>query len=345
MINRLDFLSEFKNRRILVAPLNWGLGHVTRCVPIIDRLNIQNDIILASDGVAYQWLKNQYPDTPIIELPSYNPVYDQYYMWLNMLKMLPTFMRSYNAEQKLTEEIVQKYEIDLILSDHRLGVRLGSVHSIIMAHQLAIPHSNVLISKSATMLHKKLIDPFDQCWVPDTGDHYLSGKMSQLNLIIPTRFIGLLSRLQQNNLAINKYDVAVVLSGPEPERSNLEEALMTILTDQRHLEIAFVRGTEKKKDKYDNSSHIQSFDLVDSSTLNDILNESANVICRSGYSSLMDLECLQKNAILIPTPRHPEQEYLAHRHRQRDRYSVFTESSLNSESLLSAIRYSTGSSK
>ena len=53
---------EVANNKVLVAPLNWGLGHATRCIPIIHFL-IENNFspVLASDGVALALLKKRIP--------------------------------------------------------------------------------------------------------------------------------------------------------------------------------------------------------------------------------------------------------------------------------------------
>ena len=63
-------------KRILVAPLNWGLGHATRCIPIIRALKAHNfEPVIASDGAALQLLKKEFPDLEHVELPSYNITY------------------------------------------------------------------------------------------------------------------------------------------------------------------------------------------------------------------------------------------------------------------------------
>ncbi len=48
-------------KKILVAPLNWGLGHATRCIPIIEALENNGYVpIIASDGVALEMLKKNF---------------------------------------------------------------------------------------------------------------------------------------------------------------------------------------------------------------------------------------------------------------------------------------------
>jgi UDP-N-acetylglucosamine:LPS N-acetylglucosamine transferase len=48
-----------------------------------------------------------------------------------------------------------------------------------------------------------------------------------------------------------------------------------------------------------------------SEELSSALRGAQTVVCRSGYSSLLDLAALGKSAILVPTPGQPEQMQLA----------------------------------
>jgi UDP-N-acetylglucosamine:LPS N-acetylglucosamine transferase len=57
--------------------------------------------------------------------------------------------------------------------------------------------------------------------------------------------------------------------------------------------------------------------------LNELLNNSEYIVARSGYSTIMDLLAVKKNAILIPTPGQTEQEYLGqYSHEKKWMYSV-----------------------
>ena len=52
------------NKKILIAPLNWGLGHATRCIPIINALIEEGlEPILAGDGDSLKLLQKEFPKT------------------------------------------------------------------------------------------------------------------------------------------------------------------------------------------------------------------------------------------------------------------------------------------
>jgi UDP-N-acetylglucosamine transferase subunit ALG13 len=198
----------------------------------------------------------------------------------------------------------------------------------------------------STKAQIRLINRYSEVWVPDHQEDRLSGYLSDISPKCPKRYIGPLSRFVSDNDSHNKYDIAVILSGPEPARANLEEKLMEILKDYIDLRIVLVRGTPKSP------SYIKSGDqsievkhLIDTKTLQEIILSSSTIISRSGYSTIMDLHTLDKKAILIPTPNQPEQEYLATYHDHGDQFLQLAQSDLNPISLRKAIMRLEGPSK
>ncbi len=342
MVDYIEFLSKYKNRKILIAPLNWGLGHASRCVPLIQVLSESNEVHIASDGLALEWLKMEFPELSFSELPTYHISYTGSKAWLSVLKSGPKIIKSINAEATITKQITQWHDFDLIISDHRLGVRCAGVESVIIAHQLTIPHTNSVISSTASKIQSSYINRFDACWIPDvSGDKGLSGRLSKATLRIPKIWIGPLSRLKRCTDLPVLYDVAVVLSGPEPARTALEQKLLTALAhdSMASYKVAFVRGASKSMTDSDQClSHISFFDLADSEVLNQLICESRVVVSRSGYSTIMDLYKLHKKALLIPTPGQPEQEYLADLHKQNDFFISLAENEINEVSVQKALQ-------
>jgi len=334
-------LSDYQDRSILIAPLNWGLGHATRCLPIIRILQQNNKVVIASDGVALAWLSQELPEVECYTLPSYNIRYHRKYMWLSMVSQLNHIHRAIRREAAKTREIVDDQNIDLIISDHRLGVRMPEITSIIIAHQLLIPFKISWISQMITYAQSRYIGQFHECWVPDYEEpDRLSGQLSSTPLDITKRYIGPLSRLQHSQSPDTyKYDVAVILSGPEPTRTQLERRLQSIFKTLDKIKIIMVRGTEEQNpiDLIDMSNQMEIMDLVDSRMMMQILEQSAIVICRSGYSSIMDLDRMQKRAVMIPTSGHPEQEYLAQWLSKENQYFILKESNLSVSSLEKAL--------
>ena len=301
-------------KRILIAPLNWGLGHATRCIPIINALISNNfEPIIASDGVALTLLKKEFPDITTIELPSYNVTYAKNgkYFKLKLLKDSPKLLKAIKAEKKAIKAIVKDYNIDGIISDNRLGVRYKKIPSVFITHQLNVLSGNT--TWLSTKMHQKIIEKFDECWVPDTkGDINLSGKLGHSNAFeVPVKYLGPLSRFTNKNVAI-KNDLMVLISGPEPQRTLLEEKLLLELKDYNG-KVVFVKGIMEDKQTVKVINNMTIYNFMTSTLLEKTINESALIISRSGYTTVMDLAKLCKKAFFIPTPGQFEQEYLAKR--------------------------------
>ena len=301
-------------KQILVAPLNWGLGHATRCIPIINALIAEGFLpVIASDGAALTLLRKEFPDLSTLELPSYNITYTKNgkLFKLKLLKDLPKLLKAIKAEKKAIASILEHNAISGIISDNRLGVRNKKVPSVFMTHQLNVLSGNT--TWLSTRMHQKIIEKFDACWIPDTrGEINLSGKLGHLKKNnIPTTYIGPLSRFTNTRIEI-KNDLMVLISGPEPQRTMLEEKLLHELKDYSG-NVLFVRGIMEKEQTIQTLGNITIYNFMTSRLLEKTINESALVISRSGYTTVMDLAKLNKKAFFIPTPGQFEQEYLAKR--------------------------------
>ncbi len=306
--------SSTQARNILVAPLNWGLGHATRCIPIIKAL-LQNEFvpILASDGAALELLKKEFPQLLALELPSYNIEYPEdgkKFKW-KMLKNAPLIFEAIRSEKKLVKKWVTEYSLCGILSDNRLGVISKKVPSIFITHQL-----NVLSGSTtwiSSKMHQHIIGKFTECWIPDfEGKPNLSGKLGHRKGEIENlKHIGPLSRFTRQSVPV-RYDLLILLSGPEPQRTILQHQL-GIEALQSDKKILFVKGIIEESQKIEQSGNVTFYNFMESEQLQKAINESAIVVCRSGYTSIMDLAVLHKPCYFIPTPGQYEQEYLAKR--------------------------------
>ncbi len=302
-----------QSKNILIAPLNWGLGHATRCIPIIKDLQRQGHrIIIASDGSALKLLQEEFPELEFEKLPAYQITYAKL-SWLNrwyLIKQLPHIIRTMKKEQQLTDELVKKHQLDLIVSDNRFGVFSKEVKSIYITHQLKVLSG--WTTKLTTWIHAKIYNRYNEIWVPDVaGNPNLSGKLghdSKMNRK-KIKYIGVLSRMKPKNLP-KKYDVLAILSGPEPQRSQLENILLEKFKTL-NLKIALVRGVIDNKKDVENQYDITIFNYATGKELELLINQSEAVICRSGYTSVMDMAVLQKKVLMIPTPGQNEQQYLA----------------------------------
>ena len=306
-------------KKVLVAPLNWGLGHATRCIPIIRFLQKQNAIVfLASDGRAFHLLEKEFPTLPIFPLPAYDITYRTSNMMWNMAWQFPKMMRAIGNEKKEIAKIVAKEKIDIIISDNRFGVFSQKTYNVFMTHQVNLPIPFPLFRQIGNWLNRKMIQRFDECWIPDFEKKpNLSGKLSHGNFSLKnnpagggTKYIGSLSRMEKIE-SKTKRKVIIILSGPEPQRTFLEKKIL-----EQALKLPFqfllVKGQTEKKEHFNFSKDIEVISFLTSQKLNQAIAESEIVISRSGYTTLMDLVALEKKAILIPTPGQTEQEYLAH---------------------------------
>jgi len=301
-------------KRILVAPLNWGLGHAARCIPIISELISHNfEPIIASDGDALVFLKKEFPQLIAVKLPSYQIKYAKKGIFLKPKLVLNSFKikKTIRKEHKLIQHIITSHHIEGIISDNRMGVHHSSIPSVYITHQLNVLSGFTTLFSSK--LHQFFIKKFDECWVPDIEDEpNLSGKLGhlkspQLNL----KYLGILSRFDKMEVPI-VYNLLVILSGPEPQRSILEEKLLSELKNFKG-KVLFVKGKIENTQNTSIQDHITITNFMQTEALQLAINQSNLILCRSGYTSVMDLTKLEKNAFFIPTPGQSEQNYLAKR--------------------------------
>lgn len=299
----------------MVACLNWGLGHATRCIPIIQALQAKNfGVIIASEGSALRLLKKEFPHLESIELPSYNIKYPsnrRFFKW-KMFFSLPHIHKTMKSEEKVIKKIISKQKISGIISDGCFGVRSKTIPSVYITHQI-----NVLTGSTSfvsSKFHQRIIEKFDVCWVPDVNDSVLnlSGKLGHLKkTTFPVKYLGIISRMKKVQLP-KSIDILVILSGPEPQRTYLEEKLLKTL-EKSQKRILIVRGVVEEEQIWKNNKNLSIVNFMQSKELEDSINKSELIIARSGYTTIMDLAILEKKAFFIPTPGQYEQEYLAKR--------------------------------
>ncbi len=281
-------------------------------MPIIRALQKQGaEVLLASDGRAYQLLQQEFPELPLFCLPAYNIRYPYRSMVVSMAVQLPKILRTMLLERRITEQLVQRHGIDAVFSDNRYGCCSCRVPSVFMTHQLhiriGIPLLEWLVRQGNNAWIKMF---FDECWIPDAaGTPNLAGDLAHGHHLPRTHYIGVLSRLQKLDVP-QRYDAIAVLSGPEPQRTLLDEK---ILAQAQHsdLRVLIVGGRPEEKQHRWFSPKVEYRSFLPSEALNEAMAAAKVVISRSGYSTVMDLAKLGKRAVLIPTPGQTEQEYLA----------------------------------
>ncbi|MAU36071.1 MAG: glycosyltransferase [Flavobacteriales bacterium] len=296
-------------KRILVAPLDWGIGHATRCIPIIKELINQNyEVIIAADERPMHLLSNEFPKLEIIRFSGYNIKYPTYLpMSISILLKIPRILWNIKKENTLLNQIIRDYKIDGVISDNRFGLYTKKVPCVFITHQLQIQSPYFI--KEIRELNYKYINRFDVCWVIDDEKNNLAGKLSKPEKLPKnTIYIGNQSRFEYQKTE-KKYDFLGIVSGPEPQRTILEKGLIKALKDRNEKSL-IVLG----KPEFDNTKEIGNLTIkshLNAKDLNKIILSSELIICRPGYSTIMDLKKLGSKAFFIPTPGQTEQEYLA----------------------------------
>jgi len=314
-----------RQKKIIVAPLNWGLGHASRCIPIIKAL-MQEDFlpVIAGDGGSLAFLKKEFPTLEAIDLPSYQISYRKNLKW-NLLKKYPSIRKAVRKEYKIINQYIEDHsDVAGILSDNRFGVRSPKVPSIYITHQVNVLAG--ILTPFTSFVHQQIIKKFDECWIPDEQDSKFSGRLSQSRRNLNQKFVGVLSRFEKKNLD-KEIDILIVLSGPEPNRTELEQKI-TRKFDGTELNVCLVQGKVETEEKTSIHGKFTMINYVLSEKLEHLLNTSKYVVCRSGYSSVMDLVSMEKRALLIPTRHQTEQEYLAQYHHKNRLFEVVKEHEL-----------------
>ena len=226
-----------------------------------------------------------------------------------MIQNIPKMIRAIGEEKKIVSKWIDQYGIQGIISDNRLGVFSKKVPSVYLTHQLNVLTGNT--SKITSWLHHSIIKKYAECWIPDVNRvPNLSGRLGHLEKTkLKIKYIGPLSRLHKKELP-KKYDLLIMLTGPEPQRSILENQLQNEVSLFEG-KVLFIKGIIEPEQKRTEIGNVTYYNFMNSSEIEQAFNESELVLCRSGYSTIMDLVCLEKKAFFIPTPGQFEQEYLA----------------------------------
>ena len=306
--------------KILVAPLNWGLGHASRCIPLVARfLREGNEVIIAGDGDSLTLLKQHFPKLRTIELPKLNLHYSAgTSQTAAILRQLPRLLHWAIRDHLALRRLLSLESFDRVISDNRFGFYSSHTHCIYLTHQLHIclPFPWNWLEPVLEIGHRQLMKKYSEVWIPDNeGMPDLAGLLSHpKNRPANAHYIGHLSRfsIPPDSVEPDSTYNAVLLLGLEPQRSILEQNIInryqnmeeTLLVVQGKVNAPFCKFTK---------GNITIIPYLNDAQLLPCLMGTQKVIARSGYSSIMDFAALGilPKCELIPTPGQPEQEYLA----------------------------------
>ncbi|RYY71479.1 MAG: glycosyl transferase family 28 [Chitinophagaceae bacterium] len=301
--------------RVLISPLDWGLGHASRIITIVKLLqNYGVQVLIAADGTPAELLRKEFPAVEILALEGYGIRYsrNKKYFSYKLFAQFPAIYRAIRRENSWLKTAIQEHSIDAIISDNRFGFYHSRIPSVYITHQLNIKTGKKWMNKLAQKIHYKYINRFTECWVPDfeTGIT-LAGELSHPDNFptVPVKYLGPISRFKKQVGAITN-DLLIILSGPEPQRSIWERDLLNQVK-KLDRNIVLVRGLPEALDEMPATSGLTVYNHLPAATLEPLIKTSAMILCRSGYSSVMDLVATGNKALLVPTPGQAEQEYLA----------------------------------
>lgn len=318
--------------RALICPLDWGLGHASRCVPVAHALQERGfDVAVACSGLQAQLLHEELPQITLFPLPGFGIRYSR---WLplvaGLMLRIPLYLLRYLKARNSFLQLAERFKPSVVISDNRPECHWNKAFNIYITHQLSIHLWDLRTPEHLfSCIHASSARPFQEIWVPDVPDvPGLSGKMGHPRRLLfrqPLVYVGFLSRFKPTPLSSTPiYDACFVLSGPEPARSRWEKKILEQARGHTDKKFALIRGTTQPLA----SKLPENFFCVDQATSGEIQSlwaQSRHLVCRAGYSTLMDVCAAGRAAWIVPTPGQTEQEYLAHLHQNGGRFYPVSE--------------------
>lgn len=331
-----------RKKNILICPLEWGLGHATRMIPVAYELHKQgHNVIFASGKEHLSLIRSELPCCSCIDFPGFNPGYSRYLpQYLSVLLNLPKLIFHITREHFRLKKIISDYMVDIVISDNRFGLWNRRIKSVYITHMPRIPFPKPFrfLEPAGIILHRLIINRYDFCYIPDLpGEKNVSGRLSHgLRLPDNVRYIGILSRFSNMIKTESKADESnnntVILSGPRPQKELLRKKLTDIFREKEPATV-ILEGKPGLKNEPVKDGNITLYSHLPSAGMLNIIAGSNGIICRSGYTGIIDLIALNSSALLIPTPGQTEQEYLAEYLSEKGLFSYLDQKYLNGNTL------------
>jgi uncharacterized protein (TIGR00661 family) len=341
-----------KQLKVLICPLDWGLGHASRVIPVIQQFIEMNYLVfIGGSGKSGELLQLTYPDLSFVHIPSPVIRYTRNgnLLFPKLILQIPYMVVSAIREHRLIKKINKTYEFDLIVSDNRYGLFCKDAYCVFITHQISpvLPLLFRWLRLPAFFIIKRIMQQYNECWIPDFEDFHqsLSGKLShQYKLPSHAYYVGILSRFQiditKDNLPSHeKYALVIIVSGPEPQLG----MFIKLLVDQvqrLHCRTLLITGLnhDYNPQEYRKYNQITIVPHLNIQQFRKVLQDACYIVCRAGYSSIMDLVFLEKSAVLVPTPGQSEQEYLARYLSQKGWFTYVKQCCINLEKIVSQPR-------
>lgn len=334
------------HKKVLISPLDWGLGHATRCIPIIKWLLAHNyEVVIAASGSSFHLLKNEFPDLKFYSIQGYRVQYSnkKRFLALKILLQIPKILLTISSEHRWLGRLCKTEEFDAIVSDNRFGFYHTKIPSVFITHQLLIYHKNRILRQILQRINYRYINRFTCCAVPDSAANPgFAGILSHPEKLpaVPLFYVGPVSRFcaAQTEPVNKRYNVCFLLSGPEPQRSLLEQKILEA-APKINGKLLLLRAKPELESTHSVAGNIEVFNHLSTDEIRDRIAQSEFVVSRAGYTTIMELAALRVKGILIPTPGQTEQEYLAGHLMQNHWFYCFNQDADVLENLAKAFRF------
>ena len=328
-------------KRVLVAPLDWGLGHAARCIPVIRALQDRGaTVIVAAAGAHSSLIREEFPALEFVPIVNYGMTYagSPLLLALKFPFMVERVLDRAGREHRELDSLIEKHRIDLVISDQRFGCWSRRVKCVYITHQLCVkmPHGFGLFERLVARILRSAAERFDRVWIPDfAGDDNLTGDLTR-KYPLPRNhaFIGPLSRFGAvGGDAAKPADLLVMLSGPEPQRSMFERIVRAQLRGfaGRAVVLLGKPGTSAEQ-----AGNIEIHPHLPPARIAALMRNTRAIVCRAGYTTIMELVALGRSAVLVPTPGQTEQVYLGARLAEKGWFACVKQNALDLRSIPAA---------
>ena len=333
---------------IIYGVCSWGLGHATRSLPVVRKLVEENNnlTIISSDRSLDLLKKELGDDIDYYDIPDYPMLISENSRQFMAKSFVywPMFIKRMESGLQKLKKILENKKCDKIISDGRYDIYSRKIPSFFISHQIRImnPLRIKIFERGSEIFNLFFFKRFAGVIVPDYKEDDLSGDLSHnLHRIDENKlhYVGVLSDFKKKKTK-KDIDYLISLSGPEPQRTLLENKLFSQI-DNLTGKIVVTLGTTEKNQKL-NKNNIQIYSFLKKEGRIDFLNKTKLVVSRSGYSTIMDLAVIGTKALLIPTPGQIEQEYLGQYHNKKGTFYSVNQDKINLKSDVEIAKKTTG---
>jgi UDP:flavonoid glycosyltransferase YjiC (YdhE family) len=300
---------------ILIAPLDWGLGHATRVIPLARYFLEHNcDIIFAATGAARNLLKREFPDLRFVDYPDYNIRYYRYMpAYVAVLLQLPKFLWRLWREYYRLRRLIRAEHVDALVSDNRYALFNRDIPCAFISHQqlIKLPFFSKYFEVWTWLAVAFFARKYSFNWLPDyPAMPRLSGDLGhRFPLAGSGRYLGPL--VDDCGNETEACDVLISISGPEPHRSGLRQLIVQQLTKLSGLHVVFLLGDPQASLVPQVLTGMQVHNHLPRRRLLALMRGARLLLCRSGYTTVMEAALCATPAIWVATPGQTEQEYLS----------------------------------